>query len=125
MRTDVTVDTEKKLRLPQIPLFSPGRCHEAGRGDYVEWETRGSSYRGRAIGVVTNPDDSQELLCVAMQMLGGCVCERWVDPSWVIDARSSSDAYEEKSRWLHSEDFLSTHPDKATNAFNLLTEELL
>lgn len=122
MRTDVTVDTIESIRCPQIPLIGAGRPPHVTRGDWIEWRTGGLHCVGRVIGTVVNPDDEETYIVVAMQMLGGCVCERWVKPGWVFNTARNS--YEEKRHWISGDDFLDTPPDVARDAFNLTVEEM-
>lgn len=124
MRTDVTVNTSRKLRCLQIPITSPGRCPIVERGDWVEWEVERHCHRGRVVGTVVNPDNKEEYLVVILQMLGGSCCERWVLPADVIDARRNG--FSDKAAWMYSDEaFLATPPDKARDCFNLLVKEMV
>lgn len=117
MRTDIAVNANASVRVPQIPLASPGRKAYAERGDWIEW---GDGERGRVIGAIT--ESGTQYICVACELLGGCVCELWIAPQDVYDCRAHFD--NAKSAWLHGDAFLASDPDKARNAFNLLASQL-
>ena len=77
---------EKELRIPSVPITSPGRPSSVKRGDWVSWVWEGTYFTGRVLGVFDSPDnDGEEWLCVSMLMLGGSCCERWVDPKDVVN----------------------------------------
>lgn len=83
---------------------------------------------GRIIGTVVNPDDNEDYIVVAMQMLGGCVCERWVKPEWVRNTAwggaSHGNLMMAKRKWLAGDEFMETPPDVARDAFNLTVAEM-
>ena len=128
MRTDVTVDTTRSIRCPQIPLIGAGRPSHVTRGDWIEWETGGLHCMGRVIGTVVNPDDNEDYIVIAMQMLGGCVCERWAKPEWVFNTAfggaSHGNEMMAKRKWLAGDEFMDTPPDVARDAFNHTVEEM-
>jgi hypothetical protein len=128
MRTDVTIDTKKKLRIPGIPPVSIRPC-TVGRGDFIEFKCEGNVDRlGRIIGVVRNPDDGKEYFCVVMFMMGGDMWERWVLPEKVHDTRRGDDymcLFADKAKWFHSKDFLKTPVDQQRQISGLLCESLI
>lgn len=122
MRTDVRIYPHCSLRLPQIPLHSPGRNSSAGRGDVVWWQVGEAANAltqfGRVICVIEERDDSAKTyLCVAMLLGGDMCCERWVDPAQVFDCRTVRN--HEMLQWLCGMDFLLTPIDKARQCFDL------
>lgn len=124
MRTDCNVYEWTKIRLPQIPPFSPGRKHEAERGDLIYWKLPSEESFGhisRVIASVTASDINGHYLIVAD--LNGETCwERWVNPAWVFDCRSISNY--DKLQWLFGPEFLNTPPKLARQCFDKLASEL-
>ena len=63
-----------------------------------------------------------------MQMLGGCVCERWVKPDWVVNTAwggaSHNNQFMAKRMWLAGDEFMKTPPDVARRAFDLTVDEM-
>lgn len=128
MRTNVTVDTTRSVRCHQMPIIGAGRPPYVTRGDWVEWKTGGLRCMGRVIGIVVDPDDKEIYIVVAMQMLGGCICERWAKPEWVYNTAYGGASHHNvmmaKRKWLAGDEFLETPPDIARDAFNLTVEEM-
>jgi hypothetical protein len=128
MRTDVTIDTKEKLRIPGF-IVSGCRPWQVGRGDFITFRDPGRVERiGRIIGTVINPDDGLKYLCVVMLMMGGGMWERWVLPEDVTDTRYGDKymcLYADKAGWFHSPEFLDTPVNKQRNVSNLLYEQLL
>lgn len=120
MRTDCHIDLERKLRLPNIPLCSPGRLSSAGRGDIVEHEAG----LARVIGVVTADDLDEPHLCVAVLMGGSCVWERWLHPNDVWNCWSGDHGMN-GALWLFSPEFLGTPVDMARDCCRYLIRDLL
>ena len=127
MRTDVTVTTEGEVRLPEIPIASPGRNSHAKRGDFIQWRTAGSDFFGRVIGFVDPPERQAEgLLIVVAMHLHTLACERWVEPKDVYDCHTVRSDYEyDKLEWLFGSDFFKTPPDLARQCFDKLADELV
>ena len=126
MRTDVTVQTEGEVRCSEIPLLSPGRPSSVKRGDWVQWQIGTHDRTGRVIGFVSPPEEPDKTyLVVAWLMLGGTVCENWVDPDLVVDTALGDNLFEDKANWLFGEDFHRTPVDKARQCFQLYLSEML
>ncbi len=121
MRTDVTVNVKKKHRCPNIPVNSPGRPSEVGRGDWIEWS---EGYRGRVVGSVVAPEDGKTYLVVIMQLLGGSCWERWVEPGQVIHTANDGSTFHEKASWLFGDQFLTTKPDMARQCYSYTVDEM-
>jgi len=125
MRTDVKIKTTGKVRIPSIPISSPGRAPFIERGDFIIADIGSHLYYGRVIGFVTNPDDHKDYIVVVTHTPTGSIWEQWVEPHQVVDASYSiCGLYESKMRWFYSKDFLRTPPDVARNASNLMYESI-
>lgn len=133
MRTDCTIDLEGELRLPNIPIGSPGRRAWAKRGDVVEYRVGPTgpgesswSFIGRVIGIVNAHDLREPHLCVAMLLRGSESCEMWITPSQVVDCYDLENVHTGvKALWLFSDAFLKTPVDMARNCHSYPTTELL
>tara|TARA_R110000824_G_scaffold173688_2_gene351819 strand:+ start:885 stop:1178 length:294 start_codon:yes stop_codon:yes gene_type:complete len=85
---------------------------------------------GRVIGTAIDPEDSYPnvWIVVAMQMLGGCICERWAKPEFVSNTAfggaSHGNEMMAKRKWLAGDEFMETPPDVARDAFNHTVEEM-
>lgn len=128
MRNDCVICPFTKIRLPQIPAFSPGRKHEAERGDIIRWkvsEDATSEEIGRVIGSVTALDLDCHWLCVAHMSSYGTCSESWVHPDRVTDCHSMNKYSYDKLKWLFGDTFLETPPDLARRCYDLPIEKLL
>lgn len=128
-RTDCKIRLSGELRVPQIPIIGAGRPSYVKRGDYLRYRMPGGAdpeYWGRVVGFVTADNIKGEHIIIVMMMLGGCMCERWVDPEWVYDTASSDGVkiFREKIEWFYSDDFLWTPQEVARQCYDLTVEQI-